>query len=118
MSTTLKVLPCFYLYRGGIALTSFTIKHGLIPVILSMAVTHGFAFGLIYAQAIGCVIKWFLNENKGFMASIAVAGYGFGAMIWIPLETAFVNPKNIDPIAIDPNATNSDKYVIVMPNEC
>ena len=44
------------------------------------------------------------------MSSVAVAGYGFGAAIWIPIETAFVNPNNIDPIAIDPNATNSDKY--------
>ena len=98
-----------YFYRGGIALTSITIKYGLIPVVFSMAVSHGFAFGLIYAQAIGCVIKWFLNDNKGFMSSVAVAGYGFGAAIWIPIETAFVNPHNIDPIASDPNASNSDK---------
>ena len=44
------------------------------------------------------------------MSSIAVSGYGFGSLIWIPLETAYVNPKNIDPIAVDLNATNSDKY--------
>ena len=47
--------------------------------------------------------------KKGFMSSIAVSGYGFGSLIWIPLETAYVNPKNIDPIAVDLNATNSDK---------
>lgn len=29
------------------------------------------------------------------MCSIAIAGYGVGASIWNPLETAFVNPKNI-----------------------
>ncbi len=34
------------------------------------------------------------------MASIAVAGYGFGAVIWIPLETAFVNPDNISPVDV------------------
>ena len=44
------------------------------------------------------------------MSSIAVAGYGFGSVIWIPLETAYVNPQNIDPIAVDENVTNSDKY--------
>ena len=54
-----------FFHSGGIALTSFTIKYGLIPVVFSMAVTHGVAFGLIYAQAIGAVIKWFLKDNKG-----------------------------------------------------
>ena len=29
------------------------------------------------------------------MTSIAIAGYGSGAVIWNPLETAFVNPGNI-----------------------
>lgn len=29
------------------------------------------------------------------MGSIAVSGYGFGASIWNPLETAFVNPRNV-----------------------
>ena len=77
---------------------------------LSMAVSHGLASGLIYAQAIGSVIKWFLNDNKGFMSSMALAGYGFGSAIWIPIETAFVNPHNVDPVASDPNASNSDKY--------
>ena len=55
-----------FFHSGGIALTSFTIKYGLIPVVFSMAVTHGVAFGLIYAQAIGSVIKWFLKDNKGW----------------------------------------------------
>lgn len=29
------------------------------------------------------------------MGSIAVSGYGFGASIWNPLETVFVNPDNV-----------------------
>lgn len=31
------------------------------------------------------------------MASIALCGYGFGGMIWNPIETAFVNPDNASP---------------------
>jgi len=112
IGTKPSILIGCMIYSGGIALTSFTIKYGLVPVVFSMAVTHGVAFGLIYAQAIGSVIKWFLKDNKGFMSSIAVSGYGFGSLIWIPLETAYVNPKNIDPIAVDLNATNSDKYFV------
>jgi hypothetical protein len=71
-STNIVLIALFYFvevlifsHSGGIALTSFTIKYGLVPVVFSMAVTHGVAFGLIYAQAIGAVIKWFLKDNKG-----------------------------------------------------
>ena len=30
------------------------------------------------------------------MTSFAVAGYGFGGVLWNPLETAFVNPENVE----------------------
>ena len=33
------------------------------------------------------------------MGSIVVSGYGFGSLVWIPAETAFVNPGNIKPAA-------------------
>ena len=33
------------------------------------------------------------------MGSIVVSGYGFGSLVWIPAETAFVNPENIKPAA-------------------
>ena len=48
----------------------------------------------------------------GLMSSIVVAGYGFGGAIWIPLETAFVNPDNIDAVAEDLEDSNSNKYFI------
>ena len=31
------------------------------------------------------------------MTSFALAGYGFGGVIWNPVETAFVNPDNLSP---------------------
>ena len=42
------------------------------------------------------------------MASIAIGGYGFGSVIWIPVQTAFVNPHNIPAVAVS-NATNAEK---------
>ena len=36
---------------------------------------------------------------EGLMGSIVVSGYGFGSLVWIPAETAFVNPDNIKPAA-------------------
>ena len=37
-------------------------------------------------------------------------GYGFGSIIWIPLQTKFVNPKNLEAEPEDPNDPDSDKY--------
>ena len=33
------------------------------------------------------------------MGSIVVSGYGFGSLVWIPAQTAFVNPDNLRPSA-------------------
>ena len=43
------------------------------------------------------------------MSSVAVAGYGFGGAIWIPLETAFVNPNNVAAVPSDPLDETSDR---------
>ena len=64
----------------------------------------------MYTQTIGCILKWFASGNQGLMASIAISGYGFGATIWIPLQTGFVNPDNIEATPENPNDPDSDKY--------
>ena len=44
----------------------------------------------------------------GFMSSLAVGAYGFGAAIWIPLETTFVNPNNV--AAANSTESEGDRY--------
>ena len=34
------------------------------------------------------------------MGSIVAAGSGFGALIWTPLQTAYVNPDNIAAVEV------------------
>ena len=34
---------------------------------------------------------------SGLISSLVISGYGYGSLIWIPMETAFVNPDNVDP---------------------
>ena len=46
------------------------------------------------------------------MTSIAIGGYGFGAMIWIPLQTAFVNPHNIQAKPENASDPNSNMYFV------
>lgn len=44
--------------------------------------------------------QWFPNK-KGLMGSIVGAGSGFGSIIWIPLQTAYVNPDNVAAVEVD-----------------
>ena len=46
-----------YSFRGSITLTYFTVDLGLTAIVLSISISHGIAFSLMYAQSIGCVIK-------------------------------------------------------------
>ena len=45
------------------------------------------------------------------MSSLAIGAYGFGAAIWIPFETTFVNPNNVAAVEIA-NSTEivGDRY--------
>ena len=35
------------------------------------------------------------------MGSVVSSGGGFGSIIWIPLQTAYVNPDNVPAIEVD-----------------
>ena len=54
-------------------------------------------------------MKWFPGRT-GFTGSVCIAGFGFGAVLWIPLETAFVNPDNVAPVHVE--GVEDDKYVV------
>ncbi len=51
-------------------------------------------------------LKWFPGD-PGLMTSFTVAGYGFGGVIWNPLETAYVNPDNVEAVNVK---GEDDKY--------
>ena len=46
----------------------------------------------------------FSPENKGLLASLFIFGYGFGSLFWVPIQTVFVNPTNVQ-AEIDNNCT-------------
>ena len=67
-------------------------------------------FCLVYATNISVAQMWFPQHIRGevtaaslaqpvsgVITSLVVSGYGFGSLIWIPMETAFVNPDNLAP---------------------
>jgi len=91
------------IYSIGFMLTYLTVQYWFILAILSMG-CHGIGFSFVYATAIGAAQKWFPPDRKGLVGSIVVSGYGFGSLLWVPIQTAFVNPDNVKAV-IDPNCT-------------
>ena len=94
----------------GFMATYFSIRSHYAVAILTL-VLHGVGFMFIYGTAIGTAQKWFPHSRKGFMGSMVVSAYGFGSLIWAPLETAFVNPNDVKP-EFDPqcNKTQEAEY--------
>ena len=93
-------------------LTWLTIKYWFPLAVLSLS-THGLAFSFVYATAIGAAQNWFPPDRRGFVGSFVLCGYGFGSLIWVPFQTAFVNPDNVLAVSepdCDGNLTLCDRY--------
>jgi MFS family permease len=67
---------------GGLAGTSFW------GIFLGLGVLAGAGIGLAYVCPIAALVKWF-PDKKGAITGLAVAGFGFGALIWIKLPQGF-----------------------------
>jgi MFS family permease len=63
---------------GGLFGQSFWIQ------LLSIGVVSGTGIGLAYVVPIAVCVKWF-PDKKGMITGLAVAGFGFGATIWVKL---------------------------------
>lgn len=52
--------------------------------LISIGLVGGAGIGLAYVVPIAVGVKWF-PDKKGMLTGLAVAGFGFGALIWIKL---------------------------------
>ncbi len=60
-----------------------------IGLLLTIGILGGAGIGLAYVVPIAVGVKWF-PDKKGLISGLAVAGFGFGALLWIKLATGFV----------------------------
>ncbi|MCP3964507.1 MAG: OFA family MFS transporter [bacterium] len=58
-------------------------------ILLGIGVLGGAGIGLAYVCPLAALVKWF-PDRKGLITGLAVAGFGFGALIWIKLTQGFV----------------------------
>jgi OFA family oxalate/formate antiporter-like MFS transporter len=72
------VLGLGYLLAGLIGGTSFT------GIFILIGIVGGAGIGLAYVVPIAVGMRWF-PDKKGLITGLAVAGFGFGALLWVKL---------------------------------
>ena len=71
-------------YSIGVMIASFADKDRFWILVLGYGVIGGFGLGMAYIVPIAMLQKWF-PDKPGLITGIAVAGFGFGAVITAPL---------------------------------
>jgi len=88
-----KVGPRLVAFLGGILLgvgyiaASF-VGQTFMAQLVTIGLIGGAGIGLAYVCPIAVGIRWF-PDKKGLITGIAVAGFGFGALIWVKMAGAW-----------------------------
>jgi OFA family oxalate/formate antiporter-like MFS transporter len=95
-----KVGPRLVAATGGIVLGIGYVLAGFAGtnfwgILVGVGILGGAGIGLGYVCPIASLIKWF-PDKKGLITGLAVAGFGFGALIWIKLTSGFKFGPSID----------------------
>ncbi|HKY70165.1 MAG TPA: MFS transporter, partial [Gammaproteobacteria bacterium] len=97
-----KVGPRKVSMAGGILLGLGYVLAGIVGthfwgILVGVGLVGGAGIGLAYVCPISVLVKWF-PDKKGMITGLAVAGFGFGALIWIKLTQGFqFGPFNLTP---------------------
>ncbi|WKX96497.1 hypothetical protein Q1695_012717 [Nippostrongylus brasiliensis] len=81
------------MYTMGIATTYFSIQHSFGAVLITMGVVASVGGSIAYNAILTTAQRWF-PDSVGLAGGMIVGGYGCGAFILSPLQTAFINPLN------------------------
>jgi OFA family oxalate/formate antiporter-like MFS transporter len=66
-------------------------------MLVGIGLLGGAGIGLAYVCPIAALVKWF-PDRKGMITGLAVAGFGFGALVWIKLTGGFrFGPVDLTP---------------------
>jgi len=100
-----KAGPRLVAIVGGVVLGLGYIVAGLsgtnfYGILIGVGLLGGAGIGLGYVCPIAALVKWF-PDKKGMITGLAVAGFGFGALIWVKLTGGF----KFGPIDLTPGWT-------------
>ncbi len=78
------------IYSLGVIVASFAAADSFWLLILGYGLLGGFGLGMVYIVPIAMLQKWF-PDKPGLITGIAVAGFGFGAVITAPLGQRLID---------------------------
>lgn len=85
------------IYALGCLLASFAHDHSqLWLLVLGYGIIGGFGLGLAYIVPIAMLQKWF-PDKRGLITGLAVAGFGFGAVLTAPVARWLISMHPQDP---------------------
>lgn len=103
-----------WLMSLGVALTFFAIQKNFWILLVTYGVMFGLGTGVAYIGPMACAIRW-LPNRKGLASGIVVSGFGISSLIFTTIQTAYINPDNVEPIGpiCDVQSENcGDKYFL------
>jgi OFA family oxalate/formate antiporter-like MFS transporter len=78
------------IYSIGVILASFANADSFWLLVVGYGILGGFGLGMVYIVPIAMLQKWF-PDKPGLITGIAVAGFGFGAVITAPLGQQLID---------------------------
>ena len=96
-----KAGPRTVALTGGVVMGLGYLISSMMPtfwgMMLGVGLVAGAGIGLTYVCPIAALVKWF-PDKKGLITGLAVAGFGFGALIWVKLTEGFkFGPVDLTP---------------------
>ncbi|CAH8871635.1 unnamed protein product [Trichobilharzia szidati] len=82
------------LHSGSVFLTYITIQKSYIGVIITYSVLMGLGLGFGYSVVMAVAAKWF-PKRRFLVVGLVVGGFGLGALVFTPIQTAIINPNNV-----------------------
>ena len=81
---------------GGVFLTAGSVMLSYWAVVVTFGVVMGLGVGITYVTPLHAAVQW-LPQYRGLVIGLTVAGFGLSSIIFIPIQTVFINPSNLIP---------------------
>ncbi|VDD81082.1 unnamed protein product [Mesocestoides corti] len=78
----------------GIALSALTVNYGLGAFLFTYTIMFGIGMGLPYSVLFSLAAEWF-PKHRAVVIGIILGGFGMGALVFTPIQTALINPNNL-----------------------
>uniref|UniRef100_A0A914CCA0 Major facilitator superfamily (MFS) profile domain-containing protein n=1 Tax=Acrobeloides nanus TaxID=290746 RepID=A0A914CCA0_9BILA len=82
------------IYTGSMALSYFSIEHSYFLLLLTFGCMQSFGQGVSYNCILIQAQRW-MPHRVGLASGLIVAGFGLGGFFISPLQTKYINPKNL-----------------------